>query len=116
VVVNGDRVVGSEILRELDVLQAAGIGGVEINPVRFPAAADPMNTKALDERRVDPGIRSALSGTKKRGMTCDMIVGSGWPYGGEFLSREDQTQMVALGTKNFTGPAHVQSVVIQFSQ
>jgi hypothetical protein len=40
-------------------------------------------------------------------MTCDMIVGSGWPYGGEFLSREDQTQMMALGTKTLTGPAHI---------
>src|SRR5215471_5591004 len=40
-------------------------------------------------------------------MTCDMIVGSGWPYGGEFLNRQDQTQMVALGTREFSGPQHV---------
>jgi hypothetical protein len=106
---NGDRVVGDEILRELDVLQAAGIGGVEINPIRFPAEADPMNTKALiwmSDEWIQV-LEVALKGTKERGMTCDMIVGSGWPYGGEFLSREDQTQMVALGTKKFTGPARV---------
>jgi len=106
---NGDRVVGEEILRELDVLQAAGVGGVEINPIRFPAEADPMNTKALtwmSDEWLDM-LEVALRGTKERGMTCDMIVGSGWPYGGEFLSRQDQTQMVALGTKNFTGPRHV---------
>jgi hypothetical protein len=106
---NGDRVVGKEILRELDVLQAAGIGGVEINPIRFPAEADPMNTRALtwlSDEWIDV-LKVALRGTKERGMTCDMIVGSGWPYGGEFLSRQDQTQMVALGTKSFTGPAHV---------
>jgi alpha-L-rhamnosidase len=106
---NGDRVVGSEILRELDVLQAAGIGGVEINPIRFPAEANPMNTKALTWMS-DAWIQAlevALKGTKERGMICDMIVGSGWPYGGEFLTREDQTQMVTLGTKNYMGPAHV---------
>lgn len=106
---NGDRVVGKEILRELDVLRAAGIGGVEINPIRFPAEADPMNIRALtwlSDEWLDV-LKVALQGTKERGMTCDMIVGSGWPYGGEFLSRQDQTQMVALGTRKFTGPGHV---------
>lgn len=106
---NGDRVVEKEILRELDVLQAAGIGGVEINPIRFPAEADPMNTRALtwmSDEWLDM-LEVALRGTKERDMTCDMIVGSGWPYGGEFLSRKDQTQMVALGTRPFTGPGHI---------
>jgi hypothetical protein len=106
---NGDRVIGKEILRELDVLQAAGIGGVEINPIRFPAEAGPMNTRALtwmSDEWLDV-LEVALQGTQERGMTCDMIVGSGWPYGGEFLSRQDRTQMVALGTKTFTGPGHI---------
>ncbi len=48
-------------------------------------------------------LESALKGAKEKGIVCDMIVGSGWPFGGEFLSREDQTQMVALGTKNLAG-------------
>jgi hypothetical protein len=106
---NGDRVVGDEVLRELDVMKAAGIGGVEINPIRFPAEADPMNTTALTWMSDEwvKVLEVALKGTKERGMTCDMIVGSGWPYGGEFLSREDQTQLVALGTRNFTGPNRV---------
>jgi hypothetical protein len=106
---NGDRVVGNEVLRELDVLLAAGIGGVEINPIRFPVEADPMNTSALtwmSDAWIDV-LEVALKGTRERNMTCDMIVGSGWPYGGEFLLREDQTQMMALGTKTLTGPAKI---------
>jgi len=107
---NGDRVVPAELLRELDVLAAAGIGGVEINPIRFPSEADPMSTRSLTWLS-DEWIRVlevATKGAKERGMTCDMIVGSGWPYGGEFLFREDQTQMVALGTRNVSGPQRVQ--------
>lgn len=106
---NGDRVVPEEILRELDVLQKAGIGGVEINPIKFPDEADPMKTKALIWMSDEwiSALEVALKGTKERGMTCDMIVGSGWPYGGEFLSREDQTQMMALGTRDLAGPQRV---------
>ncbi len=33
---NGDKVTAHEILRELDVMKEAGIGGVEINPIAFP--------------------------------------------------------------------------------
>lgn len=106
---NGDRVTSDEISRELDVLRKAGIGGVEINPIKFPSEADPMNTKALTWMSDEwiAVLETALKGTKERGMTCDMIVGSGWPYGGEFLAREDQTQMMALGTRELNGPQKV---------
>lgn len=106
---NGDRVSAEEVSRELDVLQRAGIGGVEINPIKFPAEADPLNIKALTWMSDEwiAVLKVALQGCKERGMTCDMIVGSGWPYGGEFLTREEQTQMMALGTREFSGPQHV---------
>ena len=107
---NGDRVIGSELLRELDVLKAAGIGGVEINPIKFPNDAQAMDTRPLQwlsGEWIDV-LEVVLKGARERGMTCDMIVGSGWPFGGEFLAREDQSQMVALGTRNVTGPTRLE--------
>ncbi len=107
---NGDRVVSSELLRELDVLKAAGIGGVEINPIKFPQDAQAMNTRPLQwlsGEWIDV-LEVVLKGAREREMTCDMIVGSGWPFGGEFLAREDQTQMVALGTREMTGPGRLE--------
>ena len=44
---NGNRLDKKEILRELDVMKAAGIGGVEINPIAFPRGTDPVGYKAL---------------------------------------------------------------------
>ncbi len=53
---NGNRLAEKEILRELDVMKEAGIGGVEINPIAFPAGSDPVGYEALtifEERWLD---------------------------------------------------------------
>lgn len=102
---NGNRLDKKEILRELDIMQVAGIGGVEINPIAFPQHADPMGYEALtifDEEWLEM-LQVALEGAKERGMICDMIVGSGWPFGGEFLEKDDQTQIVTIETIDLEG-------------
>jgi len=102
---NGNRLSEKEILRELDVMKAAGIGGVEINPIAFPSYADPAGYEALtiftDEwlHMLDVALR----GARERGLICDMIVGSGWPFGGEFLEKDEQTQMVTIETIDLPG-------------
>ncbi len=102
---NGNRLTEKEILRELDVMQAAGIGGVEINPIAFPQGSDPVGYEALtifEDKWLDM-LQVALEGAKKRGIICDMIVGSGWPFGGEFLDKDDQSQMVTIETIDLEG-------------
>src|SRR5437868_6290841 len=44
---NGDKVEKSELSRELKLLKEAGIGGVEINPIQFPARTDDMGKPSL---------------------------------------------------------------------
>lgn len=104
---NGDKLSEAEILRELDVMKAAGIGGVEINPIKFQPAPDPTGYKEIEWLSEEwlSMVKIAVEGAKKRQMTCDMIVGSGWPFGGEFLSREEQTQLTTIETKNIKGPS-----------
>ena len=102
---NGNRVNEKEILRELDLMKEAGIGGVEINPVAFPADADPVGNETLRmfSREWLEMLQVALRGAKERGMVCDMIVGSGWPFGGEFLEKDEQSQMATIGTEELEG-------------
>jgi hypothetical protein len=104
---NGLRISHDEILRELDLLQQAGIGGVEINSIKFPETADPMGIKECEWLSDEwlGYLHTALQGARDRDMVCDIIVGSGWPFGGEFLRKDEQTQMMALGTRNVKGPA-----------
>ncbi len=102
---NGNRLSKREILRELDVMKAAGIGGVEINPIAFPGGADPAGYEELTiftEEWLEM-LQVALQGAKERGIICDMIVGSGWPFGGEFLKKDEQTQMVTIETIDLGG-------------
>src|SRR3954449_8411907 len=45
---NGDKVEKGELSRELRLLREAGIGGVEINPIQFPARTDDMGKPSLN--------------------------------------------------------------------
>lgn len=103
---NGGRINEKELLRELDLLKAQGISGVEINTVGFPKGADPMDHQAFDWLSPEwlQALKATLVAAKERGMTCDIIVGSGWPFGGEFLKKEEQIQLLALGTMKLKGP------------
>jgi hypothetical protein len=106
---NGNKVTKQEIVRELDVMKAAGIGGVEINPIKFPDADDPLGIPSIPWLSPEwcEMVRVAVDAARERGMTADMIVGSGWPFGGRFLPREHQTKILTVGRRPATGPATV---------
>jgi hypothetical protein len=106
---NGDKLEKGEILRELDVMKAAGIGGVEINPIKFPASNDPLKIRSLNWLSPEwcDMVKCATEGTKDRGMTADLIVGSGWPFGGRFLPLEHQTKILSVGRRKLSGPSKV---------
>lgn len=106
---NGDKLEKAEILRELDVMKAAGIGGVEINPIKFPASNDPLKIRSLNWLSPEwcAVVKSATDGAKERGLTADIIVGSGWPFGGRFLPREHQTKILSVGRRTLSGPSTV---------
>ncbi|MEG2491127.1 MAG: glycosyl hydrolase [Alistipes sp.] len=93
---NGSRVDEKEILRELDLMKQAGIGGVEINTIQFPDQTDSVGYAALPWLS-DEWVRMvnvAVDGCEQRGMVCDIIVGSGWPFGAEFLTPDEQIQQL----------------------
>jgi len=102
---NGNRLSKKEILRQLDVMKAGGIGGVEINSIALAGDADTMDIPALQWLSPEwiEMVKIALKGAEERGMICDIIVGSGWPFGGEFLTKEEQTQLLTLTSRKVKG-------------
>jgi hypothetical protein len=107
---NGARVAEGEILRELDVMKAAGIGGVEINTIAMVDAVPAETLTSFPALTwLSPEwnrmVRVAADGARERGMVADLIVGSGWPFGGRFLLPAEQTQRVSLVKRAVTGPS-----------
>lgn len=94
---NGDKVDTLELKRELLLLHEAGIGGVEINPIEFPAkrcdSIGVASLKWLSDEWLD-ALAATLSEAKRLGMGCDLLVGSGWPFGMETLPMEERAQVM----------------------
>jgi hypothetical protein len=108
---NGNKVEAKELIRELHLLKEAGIGGVEINPIKFPSDTDDLGVKSLEwlsDEWIDM-LKIAFDEAKKLGLTCDLIVGTGWPFGGEFLEGEERGQIVVIGVKKIKGPTRYET-------
>jgi hypothetical protein len=106
---NGNKVEAEELIRELRLLKKAGIGGVEINPVEFPSRSEgddlgKSSLKWLSAEWIDL-LKLVFDEAKSLGLTCDLIVGSGWPFGAEYLEGEERAQIVVIGVKKLKGPS-----------
>jgi hypothetical protein len=81
----GSAVTNNEIARELQVMKAGGIGGVEVQPV-YPLALDDdasgiRNLPFLSDGFLD-ALRFAADKADELQLRMDLTLGSGWPYGG----------------------------------
>ena len=103
---NGDKVDSTEIVRELELLHRAGIGGVEINPIEFPSRrCDSLGIPSpawLSHQWIDH-LHTALLHARRLGMQCDLLVGSGWPFGTEGLPCHERAQVMLTYAAPLTG-------------
>jgi hypothetical protein len=118
---NGARVNEAEALRQLDVLKAAGVGGVEINTIQMPEYVPEESLAAFPVRPwLSPEwcrvVKAAALGARDRGMTADIIVGSGWPFGATFLSPAEQTKRVRLVKREVAGPSVFEATVAELAR
>lgn len=103
---NGDKVEADELVREMRLLKEAGIGGVEINPIAFPSYCDSLEKVSLQwlsPEWIDM-LRVCFDEADSLDMTCDLLVGSGWPFGAEFLDENERAQIVVNYSEPVTGP------------
>ncbi len=103
---NGNRLSKEEIVRELKLMKDAGIGGVEINPIKMPDQVENPSGKAvswLSDEWIE-FLEYTIQQAKDLGMVTDLIVGTGWPFGGEFLDPEETIQGLKIEKISLIGP------------
>lgn len=83
----GNAVDRQNITKNLELMASAGIGGVEITPI--------YGVKGYEDRFIDflsPAYIELLKYTvdeaERLGMQVDMVLGTGWPYGGPQVEPE----------------------------
>jgi len=105
---NGNKIEADELVRELRLLNEAGIGGVEINPIEFPSRQEGDDLRKpslawLSKEWIDM-LQITFDEARRLNMTCDLIVGSGWPFGTETLKREERASVILLDATVLQGP------------
>ena len=88
-----------EALRQLRLMKDAHIGGVLIFPT-YPVAVDDSARGVRNQRYLDDDffrvLNAALAGARELGMTVDMVIGTGWPYGGPSVTEGDAARALRM--------------------
>lgn len=110
---NGDKIEKSELARELRLLKDAGFGGVEINPIAFPERTADMGFASIDWLSPEwlELLRFTLAEAASLGMTCDLIVGSGWPFGAPWVAADERSRVRVISAVKLEGPVAYEAIV-----
>jgi hypothetical protein len=109
----GPAVTRPELQKELETMKAAGIGGVEIQPV-YPLQLDDAAKGIKNLKYLSPEFLDAVSFANRTarglGLRVDITLGSGWPYGGPgtTLGLAAGRLRVALGPLDGSAPPALQ--------
>jgi hypothetical protein len=103
----GGAVTPAEITRELTFMRDAGLRGAEIQPVYPVAPDDPakgvrnLHYFSAEFREV---LRHTVAEARRLGLQLDFTLGSGWPYGGPFVTSGLSARRLRMLSQDFSGP------------
>ncbi len=79
--------------RDLAEMRAAHISGTVLLPI-YPLSTE-GNYPYLSPRFLDV-LRHAAAESRRLGMTFDVTVGTGWPFGGPWIGRDNAARMIRM--------------------
>jgi hypothetical protein len=99
----------SEAIRQLRLMKEAHIGGVLLFPT-YPVAVDDPARGIHNQHYLDDDffrvLNAALAEAKRLKMSVDMVIGTGWPFGGPSVGEEMSARALRMrpGTKQDLRP------------
>lgn len=85
---HGSAVNKTDLTHQLRIFQQAGLGGVEITPI-YGARGHDLNFIQYLSAPWMQMLTHTLAESKKLGLGVDMANGTGWPFGGPWVSDKD---------------------------
>ena len=84
----GSALDGPTITRELEALQAAGFGGIEVTPIYGVRGQESRFVPYLSDAWLQL-LAHTLREARRLGLGVDLATGTGWPFGGPWVSEAD---------------------------
>ena len=84
----GNAVDKENLSRQIEQIAAAGFGGVEVTPIYGLKGAEGSEIEFLSPKYMEL-LKHAAAEAKRHGMRLDMATGTGWPFGGPWVTPED---------------------------
>jgi hypothetical protein len=94
----GSAVDEKNLTRELELFSTAGIGGVEICPIYGVDGWEARNVPFLSPRFMQL-LQHTLAEAKRLGLRVDFTTGTGWPFGGPWVTDEDASSRLELARR-----------------
>ncbi|MDQ5851481.1 MAG: hypothetical protein M3380_05295, partial [Chloroflexota bacterium] len=107
----GSAVDEAEITRHLQLFQEAGFGGVEISPIYGVTGEEARFIPFLSPRWIDM-LRHTVREARRLDMGVDMICGTGWPLGGQWVGDEDAAARVLFESYTVAEGGQVEEPII----
>ncbi len=94
---HGSAVTKEGITAELEAYEKAGMGGVELTPIFGVIGEEENNIDYLSSEWVDLLVFT-LEEAERLGLGVDMATGTGWPFGGPWIQKDNACKYVAHQT------------------
>jgi len=101
----GSAVDKANLTRQLELFAAAGLGGVEITPIYGAKGAEDHYIPYLSPQWVEM-LEHVGREAKRLGLGVDMATGTGWPFGGPWITEDDSLEKLILKDGQLAGEAN----------
>lgn len=106
----GSALDAATITRELEAFRAVGLGGVELTPIYGVRGNESQFVPYLSDEWVRL-LEHTLSEARRLGLGVDMATGTGWPFGGPWVSDTDAARALLFKTWEVNGGEQLNEAV-----